>query len=55
VRDWREMIESARRGLMMETKALVTPGARMVDELECVLSVLAAIVLAHLIGAQNVS
>jgi uncharacterized membrane protein YccC len=31
------------------------PGPRMVDEVECMLSVLLAILLAHLIGAQNVS
>jgi uncharacterized membrane protein YccC len=30
-------------------------GARLVDELECVLSVLLAILLAHLIGATNIS
>lgn len=30
-------------------------GARLVDELECVLSVLLAIVIAHLVGAQNIS
>lgn len=30
-------------------------GTRFLDELECVLSVLLAIVIAHLIGAQNVS
>ncbi len=30
-------------------------GTRLVDEIECVLSVLLAIVLAHLVGAQNIS
>ena len=30
-------------------------GARLVDELECMLSVLLAIVIAHVVGAQNVS
>ena len=30
-------------------------GARLVDELECVLSVLLAIVIAHIVGAQNIS
>lgn len=30
-------------------------GARLVDELECLLSVLLAIVFAHLVGAQNIS
>ena len=39
----------------METKAFITPGPRMVDEIECVLSVLLAIILAHLIGAKNIS
>jgi uncharacterized membrane protein YccC len=36
-------------------KTFVTPGPRMVDEIECVFSVLLAIVLGHLIGAQNIS
>ena len=36
--------------------ALFLPrGARLVDELECVLAVLLAIVIAHLVGARNVS
>jgi uncharacterized membrane protein YccC len=30
-------------------------GSRLVDELECLLSVLLAIVIAHLVGAQNIS
>jgi uncharacterized membrane protein YccC len=30
-------------------------GGRLVDELECVLSVLLAIVIAHVVGAQNIS
>jgi len=34
---------------------LVTPGPRMVDEIECVASVLLAILLAHLIGAHSVA
>jgi len=33
----------------------VTPGPRMVDEIECVASILLAILLAHLIGAHNVA
>ena len=38
-----------------ELRLLVEPGARMIDEAECVLSVLLAILLAHAIGARNVS
>jgi uncharacterized membrane protein YccC len=38
-----------------EAKAFVTLGPRMVDEIECVLSVLLAIILGHLIGATNIS
>jgi uncharacterized membrane protein YccC len=38
-----------------EFKTLVTPGPRMVDELECILSILLAILLAHLIGAKTVA
>lgn len=34
---------------------LLTPGPRMVDEVECVGSILFAILLAHLIGAHNVA
>src|SRR5690348_4896104 len=30
-------------------------GARLVDELECTVSVLLAIVIAHLVGAQNIA
>ncbi|WP_236697370.1 FUSC family protein [Sphingomonas sp. Leaf357] len=33
----------------------VTPGPRMIDEIECVASVLLAIALAHLIGAKSVA
>jgi uncharacterized membrane protein YccC len=36
-------------------RGLVTPGPRMVDEAECVASVLLAILLAHLIGAHSVA
>ncbi len=35
--------------------AFFRPGPRLVDEVECALSVLLAILLAHLIGARNVS
>src|SRR5215475_3801034 len=48
-------IESVREQLAVEARAFVTPGARMVDEIDCVLSVALAIVLGHLIGAQNIS
>jgi uncharacterized membrane protein YccC len=36
-------------------RAAVEPGPRLVDEIECVSSVLLAILLAHLIGAHNVA
>jgi uncharacterized membrane protein YccC len=48
-------IESARSQLADEARAFLTPGPRMVDELECVLSVLLAIILGHLVGATNIS
>jgi uncharacterized membrane protein YccC len=38
-----------------EVRVFLTPGTRMVDELECVVSVLFAIGLGHLVGAQNIS
>lgn len=38
-----------------ELRSLLTPGPRMVDELECILSILLAILLAHLIGAKTVA
>jgi Fusaric acid resistance protein family len=50
-----EAIASVREQLAAEAKAFITPGPRMVDEFECVLSVALAIVLGHLIGAQNIS
>ncbi len=37
-----------------ELRTLPIPGARMIDEVECVLSVLLAIVLSRAIGAENV-
>lgn len=43
------------RRLAAGMRALVTPGPRLVDEVECILSVLLAILFAHLIGARNVS
>jgi uncharacterized membrane protein YccC len=50
-----ETIKSMRELLAVEAKAFLTPGPRMVDEIECVCSVLLAIVLGHLVGAQNIS
>ena len=44
-----------RRHLAVEAKRLFTPGPRMVDELECVASVLLAIALGHLADVQNIS
>lgn len=41
--------------LLQELRIAVTPGRRMADELECVASVLLAIVLAHLIGAEMIA
>jgi uncharacterized membrane protein YccC len=45
---WRERLVAAATGLL-------TPGPRMVDELECVGSVLLAIVFGHLADVQNIS
>ncbi|WP_428334466.1 FUSC family protein [Novosphingobium sp.] len=41
--------------LARELAALVTPGPRLLDEVECIVSVLLAILIAHGIGATNVS
>ena len=41
--------------LRRELRVLITPGRRMADELECVASVLLAIVIAHLVGAQMIA
>jgi uncharacterized membrane protein YccC len=43
------------KGFAAEAKALVTPGPRMVDEIECVASVLLAIAFGHLADVQNIS
>jgi uncharacterized membrane protein YccC len=48
-------IANLRTQLAVEAKAFVTPGPRMVDEIECAFSVLLAIVLGHLVGASNIS
>lgn len=42
-------------GLRQWFDDFLRPGPRLIDELECVISVLLAIVLAHLLGAKNVS
>src|SRR5262249_54968568 len=49
------VIASVREQFAAEVRAFLAPGPRMVDEIECVLSVALAIVLGHLIGAQNIS
>lgn len=38
-----------------ELRTVLTPGRRMADEIECVASVLLAILIAHLIGAQMIA
>jgi uncharacterized membrane protein YccC len=55
LRHCRETITSVCDQLAAEAKAFLTPGPRMVDEIECVFSVALAIVLGHLIGAKNIS
>jgi len=55
VHRYTEAIANVRGQLAAEAKAFVTPGPRMVDEIECVLSVALAIVLGHLIDARNIS
>ena len=47
--------ESIRSRIGREARALVAPGPRMIDELECAASVALAILLAHLLGAHNIS
>ena len=42
------------RAFWAELRTLPFPGARMIDEVACVLSVLLAIVFSHAIGAENV-
>jgi uncharacterized membrane protein YccC len=42
------------RAVWGELRSLPVPGPRMIDELECVCSVLLAIAFSHLIGAENV-
>jgi uncharacterized membrane protein YccC len=47
-RRWRQVFAT-------EARALATPGPRMADEIECVASVLLAIVFGHLADVQNIS
>ena len=42
------------RAFWAELRTLPVPGVRMIDEVECVLSVLLAILFSHAIGAENV-
>lgn len=42
------------RAFWAELRTLPKPGPRMIDEIECALSVLLAIVISHRIGAENV-
>src|SRR3954466_6404883 len=42
------------RAFWTEMRSLPVPGGRMIDEIECVCSVLLAIVFSHAIGAENV-
>lgn len=44
----------SRQNLVREARAFARPGHRMIDEIECILSVLLAILFAHRIGAANV-
>jgi uncharacterized membrane protein YccC len=50
-----ELPPSAWRRLRQGAATFVTPGPRMVDELECAASVLLAIAFGHLAGAKNIS
>ena len=49
------MVTDIRQRLAHEVSALVKPGPRLLDEVECIVSVLLAILFAHAIGAKNVS
>jgi uncharacterized membrane protein YccC len=51
----REVLELLRARIGRRLQLSLPRGARLVDELECVLSVLLAIVIAHLVGARNIS
>ncbi|MEO6092889.1 MAG: FUSC family protein [Novosphingobium sp.] len=49
------MLTHFRKRLREESRSLVTPGPRMVDEVECIASVMLAIIFAHWIGARMVA
>ncbi len=49
------MLRTTSRRLTAELRGFFTPGPRMIDELECVASIMLAILFAHLIGAKNVA
>ncbi|AYG58537.1 FUSC family protein [Rhizobium jaguaris] len=52
----KEMVNSQwRQRFVAEVKGLFTPGPRIVDEFECIASVLLAIVFGHLADVQNIS
>src|SRR3954463_11097709 len=48
------LITNFAAALWGEMRSLPVPGGRMIDEIECVCSVLLAIVFSHAIGAENV-
>src|SRR6516165_8104563 len=45
----------AGRRVAAAVRSIVSPGPRLVDELECAASVLLAILFGHLVGARNIS
>ena len=47
-------LSSFGKSFWAELRSLPVPGARMIDEVECMLSVLLAVAFAHAIGAENV-
>jgi uncharacterized membrane protein YccC len=47
-------LHSARRALLGEARALVTPGPSLMDEMACIASVMLAIAIAHWIGGRMV-
>lgn len=49
------MVSGFSNKLYQGLRSVLTPGRRMTDELECVASVLLAIVFAHLIGAEMIA
>lgn len=49
------MVRAITGPVRSELRTFFTPGPRMIDEVECVASIMLAILLAHLIGAKTVS